>query len=1202
MVAHRVMQSRSSGTVLARLCRVGIVILLFVAVITGAAGADEEGKILEELDNYIKEAQFTEAIALIEDALAKSPDDLFLQLRLADVASYSGDFERAKQEYARALEIDSSNLLAAVGHARMIALTGNHELAGRMLDGLAKEHPDHPVILRAQGELALWRSDATAAKRLFETYLDKVKDDYDIIEKLGDLYFAERKYLKARGLYQRARALRDTPRLATALEAVRDALVRSAAAEAISLSDAGKQAEALAALEKGGKESPDAKVLLEAKALIQLRAKDVEGAMETYTRARKLYGDDVAIAIAHARTLSLAKQHEEAITALSAIVQEHPDNIAARRALAEVAYKGRKQDLALEHLPVYLAAARDDTEALTWLGNLQFAKGHLDAAEATYRKVLAVSGPNEQIKGLLDSVISAKRAKIFQETLAADDPEEIAQAVKTLEELVAAEPRNLTFRLALAQAYAVLSKFEKAVKHYEAALAMDKGNADVMVALARNLRDAGKKEQAGARAAEALAIKPDAVTARAILADLALSKKDYAAAKEQLDKYLEKVPDDVYRLLLSGNVEIALDHLDAAQARFKHVIELQEDNDEAKRQLAEVERRRKEKADKAARLEREKVFKQAQELADAGKLKDAAKLLEDVSASEPRNVHYAMTLGGVLLKLKRHEQALDAFERARSSDPTSFDARIARANALRLLGRTKDAERELLQLKDERGDDSSVTLALGSLYFEDNQTGRALLVYTDYLELVPADHGIRMRAADILVSQGNYEAARDEYMVVFAAQPTDDLRKRLAYVDVLRGQEHARKGLAALKDEDLATAARQFELAVALDPGNNEYKLALARIRRRADDPDGAIALYEQVLESRPDSIPAELGIVNVMIDGGDVEGAMERLKELAEKHPDNLTVRRRIGRLYQRMGHPEKALAYFDDYLQRAPEDHEILESTANIRNRPGSYSKAARLYRRVLELDPGRQSAQERLDEIEQRERNLFETGYVFSVVDTPGDNVWQTYTARFTHLSLDGDAWWIRGQFLERYSLVDARIGFGGTHWIAEKAYLTANVDFGLDNTFTSDFETDWEISVETPLENLWMHAQYQLLLFDTSTVNLFSPALTYYWDRNSFHIRYFVSKDNRRPGHGQSLMIQLSTQWTDRFDTSVGYVIGSRIHDIVGIQEAGGADGQSVFGHVRFRFTDEIALRLEYSHSVEEPGFRADSYGVYGEVSF
>lgn len=743
MVAHRVTESRLSRIVMTRLWRLCTVILLAVAVIAGSACGDERAEVLEQLDRYVKDAQFAEAIAFLEEALAKSPGDLFLQLRLGDVASYSGDFERAKREYAKALEIDPSNLLAAVGQARMIALTGNRELAGRILDGLAKENPDHPVVLRAQGELALWRSDAPAAKRLFEAYLEKVEDDHEIIEKLGDLYFAEKDYPKAGALYGRARALRDTPRLAAALEAVRDVLVNTAAAQAISLSDAGKQDEALAALEKGAKESPDAKVLLEAKGLIQLRANNVEGALETYARARKLYGDDIAIAIAQGRTLSLAKRHEEAIAALSAIVREHPDSVVARRALAEVAYKGGKPELALEHLTVYLDAAGDDAEAATWLGNLQFAKGDLDAAEAAYRKVLAISEPNKEVKDLLDAVISAKRVKVFRETLAAKDPQKMAEAVKTLEKLVSDEPRNVTFRLALAQACAVLSQFEKSIEHYQAALAIEKDNADVMVALARSLYDAGRKEEAAARAEQALAVNPDAVTARVILANVALSKKDYAAAKEHLDKYLEKAPDDVYHLLLCGNVEIALDHLDEAEARFKRVIELQEDNDEATRQLAEVERRRNEKRDKAARLEREKTFKQAQELADAGKLEEAAKLLEELSESEPRNVRYAMTLGGVLLKLKRHEKALDAFERARSSDPANFDARIARAHALRLLGRTKDAQRELIELKDERGDDSSVTLALGSLYFEDNQADKALGVYMDYLEQVPADHGIR---------------------------------------------------------------------------------------------------------------------------------------------------------------------------------------------------------------------------------------------------------------------------------------------------------------------------------------------------------------------------------------------------------------------------------------------------------------------------
>lgn len=123
---------------------------------------------------------------------------------------------------------------------------------------------------------------------------------------------------------------------------------------------------------------------------------------------------------------------------------------------------------------------------------------------------------------------------------------------------------------------------------------------------------------------------------------------------------------------------------------------------------------------------------------------------------------------------------------------------------------------------------------------------------------------------------------------------------------------------AAPKDVDVAEA--HLEKAVRLDPANYEAALALGTAYLRSGDPEGAVTAFEKAYES----------------------------------HPTN-DVRYNLGIALNAAGRPREALLYLNEIFRTQPEWPAALYLCGNAYLKSADFRNAERMYRRVLELDPG-------------------------------------------------------------------------------------------------------------------------------------------------------------------------------------------------------------------------------------------------------
>jgi tetratricopeptide (TPR) repeat protein len=160
---------------------------------------------------------------------------------------------------------------------------------------------------------------------------------------------------------------------------------------------------------------------------------------------------------------------------------------------------------------------------------------------------------------------------------------------------------------------------------------------------------------------------------------------------------------------------------------------------------------------------------------------------------------------------------------------------------------------------------------------------------------------------------------------------------------------------AALGQNELVEAEREYIAAVTLDPNDPETQLGLARIADRQDQPNTAAAHYRRALELDPRSLEAALGLGKALAALGDSSGARLALGRATEIDPSSPDARARFGAFLSAQGDFRAAIDQEVEAVRLAPE-------IASYHARLGGDYRAAKMYREAgrelaeaVRLDPG-------------------------------------------------------------------------------------------------------------------------------------------------------------------------------------------------------------------------------------------------------
>ena len=287
----------------------------------------------------------------------------------------------------------------------------------------------------------------------------------------------------------------------------------------------------------------------------------------------------------------------------------------------------------------------------------------------------------------------------------------------------------------------------------------------------------------------------------------------------------------------------------------------------------------------------------------------------------PRSSVWPYLRGHLELERSRPAEALAAFERTLSIDSADGPAQVARARALRLLGRVDEAL-ALLGTRIEGAPKDAQALLLGAeLAAELGRPELAAERFERLLELQPGATRLWLPLGQIYRELGRVEEAERALA-----------RRGRGTVVAEDGRLSAVRALGAGTDRTLLQAAAAFRLG--------RYELAARG--------------FEDAVRRRPDDLELRANLVASLVRMNAVEKANRELVEIFERSSEFAPAWGLLGALHAMQGRDEEAAAALRRSLELDPGRRESRSNLARILLRRGELEEALEMFRALGANDP--------------------------------------------------------------------------------------------------------------------------------------------------------------------------------------------------------------------------------------------------------
>jgi golgin subfamily B member 1 len=487
-----------------------------------------------------------------------------------------------------------------------------------------------------------------------------------------------------------------------------------------------------------------------------------------------------------------------------------------------------------------------------------------------------------------------------------------------------------------------------------------------------NLRDAGRALEAYGRA-----LAEDAGTAS--LADhverLARNVGRIDEAVRRFEAVVEagQPPDTSRDLgLRAGRLLAEINDFDRAEARYRHVLEVDRENQEALEALDRIYRARGDDLKLAEVLER----RAALELDPAkkkGRLAEVARLREGPLQDRPGAIaawHAILAEdegdADALLSLARlYEAAGDFAElaavletQARFADGKDAQAALKARQAEILAGPLDDADRAVdvyRELLDLRGDEVGILAAVEKLH---ERRGDWLAVQETLVRAlaITADVAGKVQLYQRLarVAEEKRESADEAVGYLYQVLEVD-----AANVDALRELERL-LGKAEKWYDLIDLYTRRADLAKTVGDATREVAALLLAARvwdERLQSPDSAVEILERIMERDPRNVGALSSLAKIYERQGQWEQCAEALKKavaLAPAGKEAAEIHFRLGRLQaEQLGDQAAALACYQQALAFDADHAEAQDAVIAAAREAGDFASVVRLLAHRAEVE---------------------------------------------------------------------------------------------------------------------------------------------------------------------------------------------------------------------------------------------------------
>jgi tetratricopeptide (TPR) repeat protein len=858
-----------------------------LAVFSGCSRESKKASVSAKADEYFKAGEYDKAEIEYKNVLQLDRGDSHAFGRIGRIYFEQGRLILSANVLKTAVELKPDNLEAQIKFGYVNLAFGNRAEARKAALAVLEKSPtdlEAPLLLV---EATAEPKDVAEARATLEKLT--TAQSAPVLTALGFIYLRERKFSDAEALLERARHA-DPKFVATqsalgALYLTQKDMVRA------------EKAIAAAAELSPPRSAP--------------RLQHVQFVLQTGKMdAAKRMLDDMIRATpdflpSHLLRASIAtseKQFDEALASLQKVLSRDPLNPNALMASAQVHVAKGEHDKAITILEKTVATYAQSAPAHYQLGTVYLAKGDLEKATASLAQAVTLAPK------YAPAILTLAQVNVRQRNFVA--------AVSSLQEFVKQNPKNGDAQLLLAEAYRGQGNLDAAISTYRVLAAANPKNAQLQHLIGTTLLQQNKKVEAREALTKASELSPGFTTPVEQLVTLDLADKQYAAARNRVEKQLSSNPENAAWHLLLAKVHLHEGNGEKGEMYLKKAIELQPDSPTAYSWLAEY-------------------------YLKANKDEQALPALQSASAKAPKNVDLLLTLGGLHEKRKEYSAAKESYEKAVTIDPNHGSAVNNLANLYSEHFGELDKAQELAQkaraLLPSRGETADT---LGWVLYRKGQYARALALLEESAEKLPENPEARFHLGMAHYMMGNEDAARVE------------LEKALHLSTSFPGAEDAQQNLAVLSIDATKDASARAAIDQALARRKDD-PIALARLAalyQRDGNIGKAVEALETAVNANSSNSTAAASLIRLYRTRKESGKAFELAKATRKLAPGDGRIAHLLGRLAFENREHFSSVGILQEAARRLPDDAEVLFDLGEASYSIGQVSAAERSFQEAL------------------------------------------------------------------------------------------------------------------------------------------------------------------------------------------------------------------------------------------------------------
>ncbi|USG61302.1 tetratricopeptide repeat protein [Sneathiella marina] len=526
---------------------------------------------------------------------------------------------------------------------------------------------------------------------------------------------------------------------------------------------------------------------------------------------------------------------------------------------------------------------------------------------SVFQELIAENPESKEYRQGLSSFLESKNRFAEAETvlrgIATDNPEDIdakldvvkfirttkddSAAVAELEGLIAEYPEVFRYRFALAELWARMGDEDKSQAILQSIIDNAKVAEDALIArnrVARTYLTKGDLAQARILVDEVLATDAQNAQALVMRAAMQIDEGNIEDAISNLRSSLKQNPDTVNTSILlakaheiNGAFELAEDRLAAAYRYSKQAPEVG---------LAYVQF-----------FLRQSAPERAEDL------------LQKMIARNPRNTDVLKAMAQLQLRKQNWGAAEELADRIKEIDATDVIGLQISGAAAAGLQKADDSEQEFEKAYESTPDSGQTMLSLVQSYLRNGKVDKAESFLNSVLERSEDNYLAKMLLAQIALGKGEREKAETEFLDLIKNDPDRPegymmlTRYYLASNQQNEAQDVLTAGLAAL-------------------PDNFTMNLTQAGLFEANGEADNAIAIYEKLLVTRPNSEIVVNNLASLIAEGAEDEESLRRAYALAKRFRNTKVpfFKDTLGWIHYRLGEYEMATPLIKEAAEALP------------------------------------------------------------------------------------------------------------------------------------------------------------------------------------------------------------------------------------------------------------------------------------------